>query len=66
MTDTNANPVRLARLRAGLTIVETAAKAHMSLGTLWCAERGVMTPRTAERLAKVLDVSPEHLQPHAR
>ena len=66
MADVNDNPVRLARLRAGLTIVEVAAQSGMSLATLWAAERGVLTQRTAERLGKVLGVAPGRLQTQPR
>lgn len=43
--------------------VQLAAAAGLSLATLSLAERfGIVTDRSAERLAKVLGVPPEQLQ----
>jgi transcriptional regulator with XRE-family HTH domain len=55
-------PVRAARERAGMTQLQLAARAAISLSTLGVAERfGALSQRTAERLAPVLGCRVEDL-----
>lgn len=56
--------ILLARRRAGMTQAQLAVQAGLSIATVAHAERfGVVTERTAERLAAVLGVAPKELQP---
>lgn len=71
MTTVNTNSNRLpvhARMRAartsqGLALEEVARRARLSLSTVRYAERGMLSPRTATRLARVLGIPVEDLQP---
>ena len=53
----NRNPIRLARDAAGITQIEAALQAGVSLSTYRLAEHGVITRRTLERIAVALGVS---------
>lgn len=66
MTNNNRNPIRVlircARKRQGLSQLELALLADVSLNTVSLAERsGRMSPRTAERIAAALGLAPEQL-----
>lgn len=61
MTPGAQNRVRAARLRAGLTQIDLALRAKISLATLYNAERGIATARTIGAIAAVLQVQPELL-----
>ena len=50
------NAVQQARTNGGHTQVETAVGSRVSLGTIRLAERGIITRRTAARLARFLGV----------
>ena len=63
----NPNTVREARERAGLTQLEVAIKAQISIGTLSVAERGgPISSRSAQRLATALAVREADLMPRRR
>jgi transcriptional regulator with XRE-family HTH domain len=57
--------LRVARVRAGLTQVQLAARAGLALATINTAERapGLLSDRTARLCAAVLGVTPEDLLP---
>lgn len=56
-------PIRKARLAAGLSQAQLAVKADLSPSTLSLAERaGILTRRTAEKLAAVLGCTAEELR----
>ena len=63
--DTKQSPVRAARLRAGLTREKAAVKVGLSFATVALAERGMITERTAKRLARLYGVRVEELLPAA-
>lgn len=57
-----SNPIRLARRAAGLSQVDLAAKARLSLPTVALAERcGSVSPRTIARITRALNITPEKL-----
>jgi transcriptional regulator with XRE-family HTH domain len=59
--------VRVARERLGLTRERLAVQAGLSLSTVYLAERaGLVSRRTAEKLAPVLGVPVEQLLHEAR
>lgn len=63
----NVSPVRAARERAGLTREQLAVRAGLSGSTLYLAERaGLVSKRTAEKIAEVLGLPAEELRPEVR
>lgn len=56
-----AQQIKTARERAGLSVVELAAKARVGINTLYKAEAGKTVPRRAvlKRLAQVIDIPTE-------
>jgi transcriptional regulator with XRE-family HTH domain len=62
--ETPPSALRAARLRAGLSQVQLAAKAGIALATISNAERApeMLSDRTARRVARVLGVAPEQLR----
>ncbi len=61
------NPVREARERQGLTREQLAVKAGVASSTVYLAERaGLLTIRTAEKLAGVLGVTASDLMAESR
>jgi DNA-binding XRE family transcriptional regulator len=59
----DANPVRTARLNAGLTREQLAVKACVSTTTVYLAERALLSENTAKKLAAVLGCDPAALLP---
>ena len=62
---TARTPLQEARAAAGLSLLELAARAKLSIATVHIAERApqLATSRTIERVAKVLGVDPSSLKP---
>lgn len=57
--------IRAAREEAGWRQLDLAQSAGLSLVTVSGAERGLLTPRTAERLAAALHLDPRSVTPGA-
>ncbi len=58
----NPDPLRAARLGAGLSLAELAVRARVAVSTLSLAERhGLVSPATAGRLAGALGLPAEAL-----
>jgi len=55
------NRVRSARKKVGLTREQLAVKAGLSSSTLYLAERGLISPATAEKIAPLLGVRADSL-----
>jgi hypothetical protein len=58
----NRTPVHRARVRAGLCLAAVASQAGIALATAWAADHGLLTDRTAAKLAPVLGVRPGALK----
>ncbi len=62
MRDDSPNPIRAARELRGVTQRQLAEASGLTIGTISLAERGVVTDRTLEAVAKVLGVEVWQLQ----
>lgn len=57
----DANPVVKARKLAGLSREQLAVQSGLSYSTLYLAERGLVSPKTAKKIAPLLGTTAEEL-----